>query len=498
MTENGVSKMLKNWKPEEIPQKEEVRERLERARAKLYELQMQIKEHKLPVLVLFEGWGASGKGSTIGKIIKNIDPRFFKVATMSSPTEEELRRPFLYRYMKQIPEAGKFTFLDSGWMEETTKACLEKELSEEDYAKRIDSIKRFERQLTDNGYLVLKFFMQIDKDEQDARMGKLLANKDTQWRVAEFDKWQNGHYKKCRKVFDRYLADTNMSTSPWYIIDAKDKKWAELQVTETLVSGIEIAMQNHAHSVPLLQNVFPLVKMPKIKDIELDGKVIEEDEYKAELKRLQKKLGELHNRLYRKRVPVIITYEGWDAAGKGGNIKRITGALDPRGFEVHPIASPEPHEKARHYLWRFWTRLPKDGHIAIFDRTWYGRVMVERLEGFCSENDWKRAYNEMNEFEKELSDWGAVIIKFWVQIDKDTQLARFTDRQNNTEKQWKITDEDWRNREKWDLYEGAVNEMLQKTSTVYAPWHILESVDKKYARIKALKIVVEELEKAVE
>ena len=297
MTENGVSKMLKNWKPEEIPQKEEVRERLDRARAKLYELQMQIKEHKLPVLVLFEGWGASGKGSTIGKIIKNIDPRFFKVATMSSPTEEELRRPFLYRYMKQIPEAGKFTFLDSGWMEETTKACLEKELSEEDYAKRIDSIKRFERQLTDNGYLVLKFFMQIDKDEQDARMGKLLANKDTQWRVAEFDKWQNGHYKKCRKVFDRYLADTNMSTSPWYIIDAKDKKWAELQVTETLVSGIEIAMQNHAHSVPLLQNVFPLVKMPKLKDIELDGKVIEEDEYKAELKRLQKKLGELHNRL---------------------------------------------------------------------------------------------------------------------------------------------------------------------------------------------------------
>lgn len=224
---------------------------------------------------------------------------------------------------------------------------------------------------------------------------------------------------------------------------------------------------------------------------------MEEDAYKKELKQLQHRLGELHNRLYRKKVPVIIAYEGWDAAGKGGNIKRITGALDPRGYEVHPIASPEPHEKARHYLWRFWTRLPKTGHIAIFDRTWYGRVMVERLEGFCSENDWKRAYNEINEFEKELHDWGAVIIKFWVQIDKDTQLERFNERQNTPQKQWKITDEDWRNREKWDQYEDAVNEMIQKTSTTYAPWHILESVDKRYARIKALKIVIEELEKAL-
>lgn len=194
---------------------------------------------------------------------------------------------------------------------------------------------------------------------------------------------------------------------------------------------------------------------------------------------------------------VVIAYEGWDAAGKGGNIKRLTEALDPRGYEVHPIASPEPYAKARHYLWRFWTRLPKDGHIAIFDRTWYGRVMVERLEGFCSENDWQRAYNEINEFERELTDWGAVVIKFWVQIDKQTQLLRFNERQNDPAKQWKITEEDWRNREKWDVYETAVNEMLQKTSTANAPWHILESVDKKYARIKALQITADTLEKAL-
>ena len=293
------------------------------------------------------------------------------------------------------------------------------------------------------------------------------------------------------------MEETNNPSAPWYVIDAKSKKWAELQALEILTQGIEIALQNQSLAVPLLQNVFPLEKVPKLSEIPLENKSLSDEEYKEQLTKLQNHLKELHNRLYRKKVPVVIVYEGWDAAGKGGNIKRITEALDPRGFEVQPIASPEPHEKARHYLWRFWMRLPKTGHIAIFDRSWYGRVMVERLEGFCSENDWKRAYNEMNEFEKELHDWGAVIIKFWVQIDKDTQLARFTDRQNTPEKQWKITDEDWRNREKWDEYEVAVNEMIQKTSTTFAPWHILESVDKKYARIKALKIVIEELEKVL-
>ena len=239
-----------------------------------------------------------------------------------------------------------------------------------------------------------------------------------------------------------------------------------------------------------------MTEPPRLEDADLSLSLSDE-EYKTELKALQKRLGELHNTVYRMGIPVVICYEGWDAAGKGGNIRRLAYPLDPRGFEVQPIASPEPHEKARHYLWRFWNRLPKTGHIAIFDRTWYGRVMVERLEGFCNENEWQRAYNEINEFEKELSDWGAVVIKFWVQIDKDTQLARFNDRQNTPEKQWKITDEDWRNREKWDLYETAVNEMLKKTNTTYAPWHVLESNDKKYARIKALKIVIEEIEKRI-
>ncbi len=493
----GGNYMLENWIKPQIPEEEELDERLHAARSKLSVLQMQIKEHGLPVLVLFEGWGTAGKGSVLGKVIKNIDPRFFKVATMDEPTEEEGRKPFLYRYFVKIPANGKLEFLDSGWMDEVVKDVLHDKIGEKEYKKKIESVKRFERQLTDNGYLVMKFFFQISRKEQKKRIEVLKENKDTRWRVSGDEDWQNKHYDKCMHVFDRYLNDTNSPADPWYIVDAKNRKWAELQVLETLVSGIETALKNSNLAVPLLQNVFPLEKLPKLSEISLD-KELSEEEYKKELKNLQSKLSELHNKLYRRKIPVVIAYEGWDAAGKGGNIKRITEALDPRGFEVHPIASPLPNEKARHYLWRFWNRLPKTGHIAIFDRTWYGRVMVERLEGFCSENEWQRAYNEINEFEKELSDWGAVIIKFWVQIDKDTQLARFEERQNTPEKQWKITDEDWRNREKWDLYETAVNEMLRKTNTTYAPWHVLESNDKKYARIKALRIVIDAIEAALD
>ncbi len=488
--------MLNQWKEAEKPNAEELSERLKEARERLQDQQLKIKEHRLPVLVLVEGWGTAGKGRLIGQMIKNIDPRFFKVVSMEAPTEEEKRKPFLCRHFANIPEAGKFGFLDSGWMNDIMRARFYDDMDEQEYTARIDSVKRFERQLTDNGYLVVKLFLHIEKKEQEKRIRRLLSEKDTKWRVSKRDRWQNANYDFCREAFAAYLKETNMPSAPWYIIDAESKKWTELQALEILTEGIDVALSNTATAVPILQNVFPMEKLPLLSEIALD-QCMEEAVYKEQLKKLQKRLGELHNRLYRKKVPVIIAYEGWDAAGKGGNIKRITGALDPRGYEVHPIASPEPHEKARHYLWRFWTRLPKTGHIAIFDRTWYGRVMVERLEGFCSENDWKRAYNEINEFEKELCDWGAIVIKFWVQINKETQLERFTYRQNTLEKRWKITEEDWRNREKWDLYETAVNEMIQKTSTVYAPWHILESVDKRYARIKALKIVIEELEKAL-
>ena len=490
--------MLKDFVKAVKPEDDEFTKRLEDERSKLFASQMKIKEAGLPVMVIFEGWGAAGKGSVMGKIIKNIDPRFFRVKTFPKPSKEDLRYPFLYRYMKEIPEKGKFAFYDTFWMEEITDSRVEEVLDDDEYEEMIDSINRTERSLVDNGYLVMKFFFHIGKKEQKERLEKLLADKDTKWRVDKGDLYENKHYDESLEVYDQYLKDTNNPTAPWYIIDSKDKKFAELQVLEFLNQGIETALKNQSTAAPILQNVFPLKKTLLLKEIELKDKTLTDEEYEEKLDKLQDELRDLHNKLYRKKIPVIICYEGWDAAGKGGNIKRIAGALDPRGYEVLPIASPEPHEKARHFLWRFWTRLPRTGHIAIFDRTWYGRVMVERIEGFCSENDWQRAYNEINEFEKELVDWGAVVIKFWVQIDKDTQLERFTDRQNTPEKQWKITDEDWRNREKWDLYEEAVDEMIQKTSTTYAPWYVLESNDKKYARIKALKTMIRAIEKKIE
>ena len=306
--------MLKNVHFLEKPEEEELKQRLGKAREKLFGQQMLLKDHKVPVLVLVEGWGTAGKGSLIGNLIQNIDPRFFKVAPMEdAPDEEEKRKPFLYRYFSKIPEAGKFMFLDSGWMGEMTGMCLHEGMSQKDYEQRIESIRRFERQLTDNGYLVVKLFCHISQKEQKKRIKELIGNIDTKWRVSEEDKWQNKHYEKCGLVFDRYLEDTHAPSAPWYVIDAKSKKWAELQALDILTQGIEIALQNQSLAVPLLQNVFPLVKMPKLAEVALDQSM-EDKEYKGELKTLQFQLQELHNRLYRMKVPVVILFEGWDAA----------------------------------------------------------------------------------------------------------------------------------------------------------------------------------------
>lgn len=490
--------MLRDFVMAQKPDREELRSELESEREKLIANQLKVKDAGLPVMVIFEGWGSSGKGSVIGRVIKNIDPRFFKVRSMNPPTPEERRYPFMHRYFQYIPEAGKFVFFDRCWMEEVVSQQMSGALNDAEYRRRMRSITTTERSLTDNGYLVMKFFLHIGKKTQRERLDALLADEQNRWRVDDDDLRENDNYDDYLDAYGRYLTNTNSPSAPWYIVEATNRKWTELQVLQFLNQGIETALANSAYARPILQNVFPLMRMPHLANVELEGKQIEYDEYSQQLDDLQDELTRLHYDVYRHRIPVVIVYEGWDAAGKGGNIKRITSPLDCRGYEVHPIASPEPHEKARHFLWRFWTRLPKTGHISIFDRSWYGRVMVERIEGFCTENDWKRAYNEINEFERELHDWGAVIIKFWVHIDNQTQLERFTDRQTVPEKQWKITDEDWRNRDKWDDYERAVDEMIRKTSTVFAPWHILESNDKRYARIKALQIVIEALREAIE
>lgn len=453
------------------------------------------REAKLPVIILLEGWDSSGKGSMINELISEMDPRFFSVATFSHVPESEERYPFLKKFFDVLPENGKFLFLDTGWMEDVVSKAVRREISREEYERRVESCNVFERQLRDNGYVVVKFFLHISREEQLRRITELRENRDTEWRVTGDDLWQHQEYDRFFKAYDMFMEDTD-KVVPWTVLDAEQRKKRLYDALLTINNALDAALERGRYVGKATDKKFPLLGGPSLKDADLTA-TIDPAAYKTELKRLQKKLAGLHNQIYRKRIPVVICFEGWDAAGKGGNIRRLAYPLDPRGFDVIPVASPTPGELARHYLWRFWTKLPRSGHVTIFDRTWYGRVMVERIEGFCSEDDWKRAYGEINEFEKELTDWGTVVLKFWIHIDPDTQLERFEARQNTPEKQWKITEEDWRNREKWPQYEQAVEEMLQKTSTEYAPWYIIESVDKKYARIRTLQIVTDALEKAV-
>ena len=486
--------MLTDFEKKTPEDKSGLKREIKDLQARLMGQQQLLREKKLPVLVLIEGWAAAGKGSLIKELISEMDPRFYRVVSPMIVPESESRYPFLYPYAKEIPENGKITFLDSGWMESTVRKELKLEISRKEYKRRVRSVNEFERQLRDGGYLVLKIFLHVDKKEQFERMEELSSNADTEWRVTPDDLWQHREYKRFLKAYDDFMEETN-DTVPWHVLDGNSRKIAIRDALQLLVDRIDKALEKGRYVGEPFEEEFPLLEMPLLKDVDLSVSISDE-EYKTELKELQGRLRELHNVIYRMKIPVVLCYEGWDAAGKGGNIRRVAYPLDPRGVEVMPIASPEPHELNRQYLWRFWTRLPRSGHICIFDRTWYGRVMVERLEGFCTEKDWQRAYNEINEFERQLTDWGAVVLKFWVHIDADTQLARFTDRQNTPEKQWKITDEDWRNREKWPQYEEAVNEMLRKTSTENAPWFIIQSNDKKYARIQALRIIVKALEKA--
>ena len=463
-------------------------------REKLMAQQQLIREAKLPIIVLVEGWAAAGKGSLINELISELDPRFYNVVSPMVRPESEERYPFLYQYASAIPENGKLMFYDSGWMEGAVRKYLHRDVTKEQYRAILRSVNEFERQLRDGGYIILKLFLDISAPEQRRRLTALRDNYETEWRVTEDDLWQHREYKTFRGAYSDFMEKTG-KVIPWHSLDGSDRRRSAHDALQLLVSAIEDALAAGRTVGKPFREKFPLLPMQKLAEVDLSPSVTDE-EYKKELKKLQKRLSELHNVVYRKKIPVILCYEGWDAAGKGGNIRRIASALDPRGVDVMPIASPEPHELNRHFLWRFWTRLPRSGHFCIFDRTWYGRVMVERLEGFCAEDDWQRAYNEMNEFERQLTDWGAVVIKFWIHIDQDTQLARFTDRQNTPEKQWKLTEEDWRNREKWPQYEAAIDEMLEKTSTENAPWYIIESNDKKYARLKTLRIVIDALEQA--
>ena len=476
-------------------------------------------------MIVFEGFGAAGKGLQIGHLIQSMDPRGFEVHPVKNETEEERMHPFMWRFWTKTPARGRIAIFDGSWYRKVLIDRFEKRTKAKDLPAAFHSINSFEQQLADDGNLIIKLFLDIDKKEQKKRFDKLAKNKETAWRVSQGDRERNAHYDEYAALMEDMLFNTDTDYAPWTIVESMDRRFATLKIYTTVIKAMadqieKVQQQNIAKAV---EKADKAEAEGVVRKKETNGDEIEEiareadaqmkdlqvsilskadlslsytrEEYKEKLDKLQKKMDKLHGELYRRRIPVVLGFEGWDAGGKGGAIKRLTAKMDARGYVVNPTASPNDIEKAHHYLWRFWRAMPKDGHVAIFDRTWYGRVMVERIEGFCTTEEWKRAYKEINDMEKDLYNAGAIVIKFWMHIDKDEQERRFKERQENPEKQWKITDEDWRNREKWDQYEDAVNEMLMRTSTDYAPWVVVEGNSKYYARVKVLQTVVDAIEK---
>lgn len=489
--------------------KEEYKEKMPLLEARLGKLQRECRDRGIPVMIAFEGYGAAGKGVQAGKLIQALDPRGFEVHAVKRETEEEKFYPFLHRFWTTMPAKGRIAIYDSSWYRKVLSDSAPGRAKEAEVSRALRSIRSFEEQITDGGMALIKIFLAIDKKEQKKRFKKLLKSKETAWRVSEEDLKQNDAFDKYQRMAEEMLAGTDTDYAPWHIVEAVDKRFATVKIYTIVIQALEQKIKEASEekdggsSRDLEEDILKAGTEDRLlgesiltrADLSLS---YTKEEYKEHLKKLQKKIEKLHGELYRRRIPMVLGFEGWDAGGKGGAIKRLTEHMDPRGYVVHPTASPNDIERAHHYLWRFWNDMPKAGHVTIFDRTWYGRVMVERIEGFCTRQEWQRAYKEINDMEKDLTDSGAIVMKFWLQIDKDEQERRFKARQENPEKQWKITDEDWRNREKWEQYEEAVNEMLIRTSTPNAPWIVVEGNCKYYARVKVLETVVNAIESRLE
>jgi polyphosphate:AMP phosphotransferase len=490
--------MLKNIPASPKMTKKEYQSAMTRLEDEIGELQRKAVVSKIPVIIVFEGWGAAGKGTLINKLMMAFDPRGYNVHPIKEPTEEEQLHPFLWRFWTKTPEKGRIAIFDRSWYRRLSVERVDGKTVKRDWRRAYHEITAFEKQLVDDGCLIVKFFLHISKKEQKKRFRKLLENPSTEWRVTKDDLRHNRQYGKYFKVFGEMLEGTDTDYAPWTVVESKNQKEASLKIFSEIAERLRRKLSTLATAT--LSCPFPAKSLTAKKSIlgESDLSLsLTRGEYTEKLKEYQERMRNLEYEVYEKRIPVLILYEGWDAAGKGGNIRRLAQSLDPRGYEVVPVAAPSDVEKLHHYLGRFWNRIPKAGHMTIFDRTWYGRVLVERVEGFCSATEWNRAYGEINEMEKQLSDFGTVIVKFWLNIDKDEQLRRFREREKNTLKQWKITGDDWRNRKKWGVYSEAVDEMLLRTDTPHSPWTVVESNCKLYARIKTLRTVIESVEKAL-
>jgi polyphosphate kinase 2 (PPK2 family) len=470
---------------------------------RLAELQRTAREMGIPVAVVFEGWDAAGKGTLINSLSLALDPRGCKVHPINAPTEEELLRPWLWRFWARTPESGRAAVFDRSWYGRVLVERVDGIVKKKEWATAYEEITTFERQLADSGTVIVKLFLHIRKKEQKKRFKKLLENPATSWKVTKDDWRRHEQYDEYVDATEEMLEKTSTQWAPWTVVESHDRRYAAVKAFAVLIEALQwrIAEKTGTTAVRPTPAAKSAPRTSSLESAVLDkvdlSLSMDAATYDEQMDRLQARLRDLEHQIYRKRIPVVIAYEGWDAAGKGGNIRRMVQGMDPRGYEVVPFAAPSDVEKRHHYLWRFWTVLPKAGHITIYDRTWYGRVLVERVEGFCAETDWRRAYREINEMEEHWARFGVAIVKFWLHIDRKEQLRRFKARQAIAYKQWKITDEDWRNREKWNAYRAAVDEMLLRTSTSYAPWTIVEANCKLYARVKTLSTVVQRLEQAL-
>ncbi|NLX48645.1 MAG: polyphosphate:AMP phosphotransferase [Methanospirillum sp.] len=467
-------------------------ERLKEAYEELGALQRTFRIRQIPAIIVVEGWNASGISDTIATLLQGLDPRGFDFHALGRPGEEDRAHTFLRRFWVRTPAHGRIAIYARSWY---SRALAEK-IRGTEWEKRLDraitSIKTFERQLADDGTLILKFFLQISSEEQRRRLVAREKDPLTSWMITRND-WDFHHlYDELTPVIRHIREATEEPWAAWHIVDAEETAVASERVLSTVIerfrahldTGGSAPLRAHAPLPPLPSSASPIDTV----DLSLSMSRHDYDRVSPEC---QARLRACQYSLYRRKVPLIIVYEGWDAAGKGGSIQRLVRSMNPRGYAVVPVGPPSSEELAHHFLWRFYLRFPPAGDIRIFDRSWYGRVLVERVEGLASEHQWQRAYREICEMERAYVESGGGLIKFWLEIDAETQLKRFRERETDPSKQWKITEEDWRNREKREQYERAVREMIARTHTPSAPWTVIASNSKHHARITAQRAVID-------
>ena len=469
-------------------------------REALLDIQYELKERgEFPVIILINGVDGAGKGETVNLLNEWMDPRLISTHAFGKTSDEERERPRMWRYWRALPAKGRIGILFGSWYTDPIVGRVTGELKSSELDHQIDEIVRFEKMLAHEGVVLLKFWFHLSKDKQEKRLKQLEKDPKTRWRVTDQD-WDNfKSYDKFSRISEHTIRETSTGEAPWVVVEGEDANYRSLTVGKLLLREIRKhldlgAIKNDVSEVaPLLP---PIDNLQLLDTLKLDQEYSKKD-YEQELEKLQGRLNLLTRHPDFNKHSIIAVFEGNDAAGKGGSVRRITAAIDARQYSIIPVAAPTEEERVQPYLWRFWRHVPRKGRISIFDRSWYGRVLVERVEGFCREADWMRAYSEINDFEEQLVENGAIIVKFWLAISQDEQLKRFKLREEIGFKRFKITEEDWRNRDKWGAYVHAVSDMVERTSTDIAPWTLVEANNKYYARIKIMKTLCDAIEKVL-